>query len=357
MFELINKTDIFHLYYLFVNDIRQEKFSGLSHVIEHMCLNHSDAPPQLTGKGYTYFNHICLLFSCTSVDVLRKIDERILSGDVITLENLAHAKIQVMHEIQESGHTSELSENVISFVTDGELCKFPIGTLDDVERITVSDVKEWLANKKRSGEVYKLFFKNITNSLPYSPLTDSSIADSNPYESKLFNLSHDEFLHLTPSVKSKTICVYLRVPPIYSKSAIIKKALFEYCIQRKLNECLGFNVSIQDCYFGDKERYSVLGIPLQDSSTVDTLLMSIRQSVKQICIGDFELYRDEFKNMLSKILKEEKSNYDKINAFKNSILYNAPQVELDDIKYVNSVDYSQFPIMLIATAPLKVVIR
>ena len=74
MFELINRTDGFHLYYLITNDIRNDIFSGISHVAEHTLLLPIKEEIHFVGKGYTGINHVCLNFSCSSLEALQEID-------------------------------------------------------------------------------------------------------------------------------------------------------------------------------------------------------------------------------------------------------------------------------------------
>lgn len=73
MYELMNCRNKFHLYYLIVNDIKGEKYNGLSHVAEHTLLFSSEQILQFWGKGYTFLNHVCrLLIRLTEFPILKK---------------------------------------------------------------------------------------------------------------------------------------------------------------------------------------------------------------------------------------------------------------------------------------------
>ena len=96
----MNHTNMFHLYYLIVNDIREEKYNGLSHVAEHTLLFPSEEVLQFWGKGRTYLNHVCLYYTCDSLEVLKEVDRQIINGEIITNINVDCAKQQVIEEIK-----------------------------------------------------------------------------------------------------------------------------------------------------------------------------------------------------------------------------------------------------------------
>ena len=118
MFELINRTDGFHLYYLITNDIRNDIFSGISHVAEHTLLLPIKEEIHFVGKGYTGINHVCLNFSCSSLEALQEIDRGIIHGDIITEKNVDCAKYQVSQELRRLEVATKENEELIKFVTE-----------------------------------------------------------------------------------------------------------------------------------------------------------------------------------------------------------------------------------------------
>lgn len=357
MFEIMNRKDRFHLYYLIEGDIREEKFCGLSHVAEHTLLIQRDPASQLCGKGYTYFNHVCLLFSCSTLDSLQRIDEVISGGRNITSENVRFAKCQVIQEIQKLQWNVRRSQQVISFLTDNRICRLPMGKIEDIESINEEEIKEWLCTKRNNGQIYRFIFKNAHEMLYSTPIPSFDIGQRIVDQNDMFQLGQDEFLRLEANGQPATINLYFRIPAIYSKDILVAKALFEYGIQQELKKHLGNEVNIFDLYFGERERFSVLSTPLNDIYSLENTLNGVRLAIDKISFRGVDLYKDKFMPLITNILAEEKSNFDVINATKNWILYKTPIIQKEDIGYIKSLDFKYLTAKPIARMPLKIIIR
>lgn len=160
MFELINRTDGFHLYYLITNDIRNDIFSGISHVAEHTLLLPIKEEIHFVGKGYTGINHVCLNFSCSSLEALQEIDRGIIHGDIITEKNVDCAKYQVSQELRRLEVATKENEELIKFVTDGRIHNFPMGDIKQIEEIQANDVHKWFADNRQRRNIYKFIFQD-----------------------------------------------------------------------------------------------------------------------------------------------------------------------------------------------------
>ena len=109
--DMINLSDS-HLFYIIENRIANDKYGGLSHVAEHALLIPTDIGKSFKAKGYTCINHVFLSFSSPELTILQEIDSLIMSGRIITEENVRIAKEQV---ISSMSIIAGLSENVSTY--------------------------------------------------------------------------------------------------------------------------------------------------------------------------------------------------------------------------------------------------
>lgn len=356
MFEMINRTDRFHLYYLLVNNIQEEKYSGLSHVAEHACLLQDVAAMPLWGQGYTYFNHVCLHFCSSTLEILLEIDKRILAGKSFTSQNVHLAKRQVIQEINRLQQHAQKSKQLIGFVTDKRIGKFPLGEIEDIKKINEEDIMEWFASIKENGNIFRFIFRNAHEMILSTPI--QPYVTSYPVNSQMdvLGVNIGESFWPTPSVRPTTISLYCKIPALQSKQHIVLKAFVEYCIERELNNSLGRNVTMLDQYFDTDERFWVFQIPLDDEP-IECILKSFHSTLDQISSINFELYKDSFLEWATSIIDRNTSNCDVINAIKNWILYRTPSVEIEDVDYIKSLGHNPLIKGKRVDVPLKIVIR
>ena len=138
---LKNDTNRYHLYYLFLNDFRNDKYDGLSHVAEHAFLVLRDINFSFIAKGYTCASHVCLYFGSKSLTDLEKIDQIVMNGETITNESVREAKEQVIEEIQQLHDKTQRFEELVSFITEGRVNRSALGNSVEVAKIRREDIE------------------------------------------------------------------------------------------------------------------------------------------------------------------------------------------------------------------------
>ena len=166
----------------------------------------------------------------------------------------------------------------------------------------------------------------------------------------------DSFHYTVLPTYAKTIQIYFQIASLYSKIDVIKKAVYEYCIQRKMQDSLGIEASIADNYFDTHERFVLIEIPWNNASTVQDIIMMIRTSICSINQKEYQLYVADFKKMIMQVMTRRELNTEIINSVKNSIIYCLPKINIEDMDLIDLLDYSSFPKEWIADNSIKVVI-
>lgn len=353
----MNHTNMFHLYYLIVNDIREEKYNGLSHVAEHTLLFPSEEVLQFWGKGRTYLNHVCLYYTCDSLEVLKEVDRQIINGEIITNINVDCAKQQVIEEIKNLEKDTHIKHQIVGFITDDRIQRFSIGNIEQVSSIQTEDVYHWFRDKQQQGYIFRYLFQNAHQMILSTPvpadIIDQKILNMNQIDSTVA----DRIFRVNPDADATVIKLYLKVKMLYKKEDIIKKAFYEYCIQKKIKDTLAIDVLINDEYFDANERFSVLSFPWNNESRVTDSLNKIRQTIRNISVAEFEEYKAEYKMRMLDFLTLDESNFEVINKMKNYLLYGIPKVERGDLKITDHISYNIFPIDWLTKAPLRVIIK
>lgn len=173
-----NDTTRYHLCYLIVNDSREDKYDGLSHVAEHTLLIPADISLSFIAQGYTCVNHVYLYFGSERLEDLQEIDRRVMGGEVITEENIRCAKSQVIEEIRRMRDQTAKFESLISFVTEKRVQKSAIGDPLAVACIQIRDIANWFDSKRQRGQIYRFLYKDahVINPFNRVPETEESLA-------------------------------------------------------------------------------------------------------------------------------------------------------------------------------------
>lgn len=357
MHKLMNRTDRYHLYYLIVNNVREEQFRGLAHVAEHTLLFPEEKILRFSGKGYTYLNHVCLYYTCDSLDVLSEVDRQVWSGKAITNSNVCGAKQQVIDEINSMAEQTQKNLQIVDFVTDGRINQLSMGTVEQVKRIQTNDILKWFCEKKQNGHIYRYLFQDAHNMILSTPLSTTLSSSSESTQRKeVDSVTADCKFYNNLSSRS-SVKVYLKIPVIYGKEDHLQKVFSEYCIQRKLEEDLNIDTLITDEYFEYNERYSALYFQITAQEKIVEILELIRHAIGNISLTEFTKYKAEFELLKPDLIKSEETNFDIINKMKNWILYHTPQIEIKDWEMIKFITYESFRGTWIADAPLRIVIK
>lgn len=356
IFTRINQTDCFHLYYLISNGIKKgEKWSGLAHVAEHTCLIPSCTTKEYIGLGYTGIDHACIYFVSDSLSELQRIDEDFMYGAYITEENVEIAKHQVEYEINNLFRETQEKERLIGFITNNRIKKFAMGEIYQIVQITVDDVKEWFKQNIRRGDIHKFLFRNVEDiKFPdyiYPTYQCSKI------ELKNDKRAEDRIYYMNKNAESDKAEIYFSIPVFYDKSCFVKKALFEYCIQRKIFEILEEEIDISEKYYDYNERFDVISFQIEDINKLEDRVKQFRKVICNITEKEFQNYKKEFQGFITRVMEIDELNQDRINEIKNLILYDKPIIKVDDLKMIDNIKYSMFPIKCIARTTLKIVIK
>lgn len=352
---LKNDTTRYHLYYLLVNDLRNDKFDGLSHVAEHTLLIPEDIGLSYIAKGYTCTSHVCLYFGSKSLADLEKVDQMIMSGKAIASENVCEAKEQVIEEILQLCNKTKKFEDIVSFITETRVNKSALGNPVEVANIQTEDVAMWFKEKKRLGQIYRFLYKDAHNMIS-SSLVHVNQALAGRSAAITCHTNCDSFLYTVSPNNARNVQIYFRIPNLLTKTIIIEKAFYEYFIQQKLAESLGIETYIADNFFDIKERYVRMDFEVDNKSTVKDMIGRIRTAVNSICKKEMEKYFNDFKNYLLKLMSRVENNSEVMNSIKNLILYSIPQITLEDVKEIEYAQLGEFPKEKITSVPLKVVI-
>lgn len=351
----MNRTNWYHLYYLFINDIREDRYEGLSHVAEHTLLIPTDIGVQFIGKGYTCTSHVCLYFGSDTLEALQEVDKKLMCGDIITESNVNCAKEQVTEEIIRLRDKTTKYEKLVSFVTENRVEKAVIGNPVEIANIQTGDIVRWLAEKQHCGQIYRFLFRDAHNMILSSPIPQSSIFPKSDGMMLVRQPFDDSFLYTVSPQDIKTVQVFFQIPSLYSKVDVIKKGLYEFCIQRAVQYRLGIEIHISDNYFDVDERFVSIEFLWNGKSSIKDIISRIRTAISNITSEEFHLYAKEFIDYASSVITQNESNFEVLNKVKNSIVYSTPQINLEDINSINLAEFDSFPKEWITSMPLKVV--
>lgn len=352
---LKNDTDRYHLCYLFVHDISKDKYDGLSHVGEHTLLLPTDVGIGLIASGYTCLNHVYLYFGSKALEDLQIVDKKIMSGEIFTDENVSFAKSQVLNEILRLRDKTTKYKKIVSFITEGRVENAAIGNPVDVARIQTNDIVRWFENSKSGGRFYRFLYKDAHDMIMSSPILEFSMR-----ERKNINIiehaGSDSFLYTVSTDNARSLQVYYRIAPFSTKTDVVKQALYEFCVQRKIQESLKIEVTIAERYFDIGECYLLLEFSWDNHINVRDTISIIRTEIKNISANEYKSYLKEFMDNISIVLRQKESNSDVMNSIKNKILYSKPQITLEDVTCIESSELDVCLKERIISMPLKVVI-
>ena len=343
-----------HLFYIIENRIAGDKYSGLSHVAEHALLIPTDIGKAFRAKGYTCINHVFLSFSSPQLTILQEIDNLIMSGNVVTEEIANIAKKQVMWEIADTSYKTAISMQIQCFVTDDRIASHAIGGTDEVKKIQTADILEWLNQKIQSGQVHRYLFNSsdeIVEATQYAPRT----SHFQELEIQQQDGGSPKTLFIASLDKTKTVRMYFRIPSLLSKIDVLQKGFVEYCIQRKLLSALEIDADIYDKFFDVNERYVLVEFAWDQSKRPYGAISSVLSQMKNISYEEFLLYRTDFLKLLSQLIPQSESAYQRINAIKNEIVYAYPHIKPNDFCLIERINYSSFLKSQKMYGPVKIV--
>lgn len=329
---LINNTDRYHLYYLIVNDIHEDKYDGLSHVAEHALLIPTDIGIPFAAHGYTCMSHVCLHFTCDVLENLQEIDRRIMRIEAITDENVSCAKDQVVQEIISLRDKTGKYERLVSFVTEKRIQISAMGDPAEISHIQTEDIVSWFREKQQRGQLYRFLFRDA-----HDMIMSTEIPNICTYHraDEVFHQNctvGDSYLYAVPPCDAKTVQIYFQIHSLFSKEEVIKKALYEFCIQRKIQDSLGIELTISDTFFDTDERFILVEIPWNNETNIKNLIWTIRAEISNICLTEFQAYLKEFVDFISLVMRQRESNSEIMNSLKNAILYSKPRVTFIDLR-------------------------
>lgn len=353
---MIGQRDEFHLVYLFINDIKEEKISGLAHVAEHAMLFPLYKTARFARMGYTCNTHVCLHFCSNSLEVLQELDKRIICGCSITDDNIECAKSQVAHEIISLFADTEKKKELVKFVTDSRVCKFAMGDIAEITKINTSDVQKWFAEKLCHNNICRFLFRRTDRKMLSEPIY-SEIGWKKGVNEDSYSEGDKYYCYGKNEGSASFIDMYFKVPVLNQKLDFIKKALFEYCVKNRIFDTLKINLRISDKFFDYDERYLLISMPWYESNNVEKVIYDIREIVSKITWSEFEGYKQDFEEVLRLFYAKGESSYDYVNARKNSILYDLPMINEQDLQLIEQIDFSSFPTERIVKQTLRVVIR
>lgn len=353
---LVNQTNKYHLYYLLVNDIREDWFEGLSHVAEHTLLIPTDIGMSFIARGYTCMSHVCLYFQSDSLEMLQEIDERIMRGDIITDKNVRCAKNQVTKEIINLHKKTAEFERIVGFVTENRVRKSVIGNPEEIESIQLEDIARWFWEKQRNDKLFRFIFKDANNMIFSTAIPNLCEFPKTECEFYGNPVNEDSFLYIEQPFGHQIIQAYLKIPSLFTKKDVIKKAFYEFCARRKVQDKLEIELIISDVFFSVDERYILAEFTGNSEIEVMDIIRMIRKEISSISVEEIQLYGIEFMDQSYRILSRRESNYEVMNAVKNSIIYSIPQISFEDLRDVNISEYLKLPYKWIEYIPLKVVV-
>lgn len=303
---LKNDTDRYHLCYLFVHDISEDKYDGLSHVAEHTLLLPTEIGIEFIANGYTCMNHVYLYFGSKTLENLQIVDRKIMSGEIFTDQNVNFAKSQVTEEILRLHDKTTNFENLLNFVTEGRIKKTAIGNPSEVAHIQTDDIVRWFEDRLNGGNFYRFLYKDAHDMIVSSQIPEISMrgsADTNVMQ----NTEDDSFLYTVPPCDAKTIRIYYQISSFCTKADVIKQALYEFCVQKKLQEILQLETRIEESYFDTSERYLLLEFAWDSNSAAKDAIRMIRTVINNISIDEYKSYLKEFMDDVSTVLGQKES--------------------------------------------------
>lgn len=352
----LNRTDRYHLCYLFVHNINEDIFDGLSHVLEHSLLIPTDIGLDFDGYGYTCANHVWLYFGSEKLETIIEVDRQIMNCEIITDENVNRAKRQVEEEILRLRELTIQNRKMINFVTEQRIKSFAIGDLHQIKQINRDDITRWFENRKYQNQVFRFIFKDANNMIVSTPLNDLKREGDNISCKPGISGGEDSFMLLNKCSGVCTIQLFLKLPTFVLKEKLIEKAIFEFCIQKKIEEEFGIVIEIYDKFFDNKERFAMLAFKWNAPTDYLDVIKNIRLAINRISLDDFLRYKDEFKQYSNIWMSPNESNTEIMNGIKNFILYGTPKIQREDLTYIDQINYSMFPRDFITKSPLKVII-
>lgn len=280
-----------------------------------------------------------------------------MTGEIFTDENVYCAKQQVAKEISDLCQRTQRNERIVRFVTDNRIERLSIGEANQIAKIETTDIQTWFSMQKAFGNIYRYLFFDTHEMILSTPLPHTEIFDFHQRARYMDGVNHSSILYLTPMIKTKDVQLYFRISALLEKEDLVKKALFEHCVQREIAGSLGFEAIVTDKFFDINERFVVLSFLWDTSTNLGDILTQVRKAISSITPEKFLAYKTNFKQLMLTVMEQEESNSEILNAMKNEILYNIPRIQTEDLRIIDSVSFKSFPREQIAGLPLIIVAR
>lgn len=350
---LINRTDLYHSYYLLINSIADDKYYGLSHVAEHTLLVPTDIGLTFTAQGYTCMNHVSLCFCSEDLGTLVELNRKIMTGEIFTIGNIEAAKEQVVCEIKKLKRVTSHNNRVLQFTTENRINQCAIGDVTQVENIQKNDVINWFEERKHRLQIYNFVFRDAHEILSMPQLSNPA-----PHASSLpLCLKQVDYLYLSTRAEARKIELLYRIPNFNMKEDILKKGLLEFCVHQKIHCSLGIDAHISDKYYDIQERFVVFSFNYDGCEDPEIFINRIQHEMCNISQNEYLEYRSAFKLAMEQILQQPESNSEILNSLKNQLLYNTPRVQLKDLSIIDLFDCPLDLFKWMPCTAIKVIIK
>lgn len=373
--------------------------NGVAHLVEHICLSYRHYTPEsindfkifsrirLRSSGVTNYGQTVLMFSFPSrlenIQVFHQILNLVLSTSIVTKETFAKSKSEIFAECKQKGSQWYWQQEIISFVTGGQISELPVGKEDEIMLLNIRDAVTFIQKYYNPDHMALVYFsglqiKDILSDLYQKiPIMQIELPKQLNYD-VVFNYTKQQKYNLSicrlehPSNHNVVEIYYQQFYKSLNLKAKLTRMLFEVIAKKSIEEYVSVSsyahrcsdISVTDKHVSGQFYYAVFTLTF---TAIDDTLSCFAEDIVN-CINSLLITEERLqasKETISPFLyqSEEPSRVQIFQNISSNIFYGEPihitsnqysklKELLDQIEVGDLVDYRNW----ILNSPCKIVI-
>ncbi len=329
MYQHIDDKNYKHLICIIIGGSENEEdIHGLAHVGEHMlllpCFDEEDKDESFRTFGYTCIDHIFLYFTSQNERSLEIIKNKIEDRSVVRADRVEIAKHQVICECENLKDKIASNEEKVKFITENRIKNFAAGNVEDIKKITVQDIRDWLnciiAEKR-------MFFVSLEDFV-YDSIQNVCVKHSmNQYKRK--NGKAVQLLYMHKNEKNRYgLEIYVPLFKVSEKEKYFWLLLDEYYIEKYLGR-FSEQIEVAEKFFSYTERYLLINMKNVMFDALPEIIKELVNSSEWEKKHSYEIEKESFYHQLA-LVKEENgsSNINIINLIVKKMIFDIPIIDI-----------------------------
>lgn len=332
MYQHIEDEKYKHLICIIIGGTENEnKLHGLAHVGEHMCLlpcfQEDYIDDSYSTFGYTCIDHTFLYFTSQNENSLNIVRSKIENKSIVRKDRVEIAKHQVVCECEDLKNKISENEKIVKFVTENRIRNFAAGKVEDIKKIEMQDVWDWLNAIIVEHRILFFSLEELKNKMVNIQIILNEKKRKQNIREREVSV---QILYMDKCLKEKYDAeIYVPINMTFDKTEYLEMIIGENYLEKYLSE-FADTVEVSEKFFSYRERYLLIRMKNILFNMLPVIIEELRNGIKRVKKSSYLSYKEMFYKKLVEVKAEyENDNSCILNALVNSILYDIPQINIE----------------------------